>query len=105
MSQLKATPPSGAEPRQSSPSKAPNADHDGRDRQPGYSYRHAGGDARVRRARAEKPTRLTTLELASDRLFVPSAVMATLPVSTPTAILPPASSELHTTLTMQARFP
>ena len=34
------------------------------------------------------------LELASDRLFMPSAVMATLPVSTPTAILPPAKQQV-----------
>ena len=45
------------------------------------------------------------LELASDRLFIPSAVTATLPVNTPTAILPPAKSRLHTTLTIQARLP
>ena len=36
---------------------------------------------------------------------MPSAVMATLPVSTPTAIFPPANSRLHTTLTMQAKLP
>ena len=72
-----------------------------------YSYRAwpYGWPESAGRAPSLKPTRLTRLELASERLFKPSAVMETLPASVPAAVLPANSSRLHTTLTMHARLP
>ena len=52
-----------------------------------------------------EPSRLTTLEEASDRLFTASAVMDTEPLSVPTSSLPANSSTLQPMPTKLAALP
>ena len=71
-----------------------------------YSYRAwpKGCFSSAGRAPSRNPARLTMLELASDKLFMASAVMATLPNSVPTRNLPANSSTLQTIPVIQARL-
>ena len=72
-----------------------------------YSYRAwpKGCSASGALPASLKPTRLTTLDEASDRLFRASAMMAMEPNRVPTVSLPRHSSRLHATPTQQARLP
>ena len=72
-----------------------------------YSYRAwpKGCSASGALLASRKPTRLTTLDEASERLFRASAVMAMEPNRVPTVSLPRHSSRLHTMPTTPARLP
>ena len=72
-----------------------------------YSYRAwpKGWSSSAGRSASRKPSMVTILLVASDRLFIASAAMDTDRVSSPTASFPPKSRILQKIPTMPERMP